>query len=146
MRRVVGDRPGDDHLVADIGVHRSAMVTDRFVDIEKEASNQVVHLEFTHLFSEPGRAGDIKEHHDPLFTGRPMVGSQHDTGQHRTTDQPTGFGDRADDERDGEPNGDDPRQGHAKPICREPAQPEGLGVKHKLQKDADGDQSSRATG
>ena len=78
------------------------MIADRFVDVEEEAGDQVVHSELTHFFGEPRRPGDIEEHHDQLFAGRTVVGSQHNAGDHRAADQPAGLGYRADDERYGE--------------------------------------------
>jgi hypothetical protein len=42
-RRVVRHRPGHDHLVPDIGVHRTAVVADRLVDVEEEARDEIVH-------------------------------------------------------------------------------------------------------
>ena len=53
-----------------IGVHRPAMIGDRFVDIEEEAGDQVMHLELAHFLGEPRRAGDVEEHHDQLFADR----------------------------------------------------------------------------
>jgi len=71
-----GNRPGDDHFVADIGVHCAAVVIERLVDIEKEARKQLLNPQFTHLLSECGRASNVEKHHDQLFEGGAMVGPQ----------------------------------------------------------------------
>jgi len=41
--RAAAERPGDDHRVADIGVHLAAIFGNWLVDIEKELGNEVVH-------------------------------------------------------------------------------------------------------
>jgi len=109
-RRVSRNWPCDDHLVADIGEHRAGVVADRFVDIEEEAGDQVVHAELAHFLGEPRQAGDIEEHYDPLLAGRTMIRSQHNAGEHRATDQPLGLSYDPGDKRYGEPDRDDPWQ------------------------------------
>ena len=75
IARVIGcNRPADDDLVADIGMHRAAMVADRFVDIEKETRDEVVHPKLAHCFGKARRVGDVEKHHDQLLADRTMVG------------------------------------------------------------------------
>ena len=106
-RRVVGHRPADDHLVADIGVHRAAEVADRLVDVEEEARDEIVHPELAHRLGEARRIGEVEEHHDQPPPGRTMIGPEENAGQKRAADQPLDLGRHADDHREGEAHRDD---------------------------------------
>jgi len=79
-RAVRIDRPGHDHLVADIGMHRPTMRRDRRLDVKEEACDQVVHLELAHGFGEQRRIGEIEEHNDQLLALRAMIGAERDVG------------------------------------------------------------------
>ena len=99
-RGIGSNRPADDHLVADIGVHRAAVVTDRSVDIEKEARDEVVHPKLAHCFGKARRVSDIEKHHDQLLANRTMVGPQNDACEKRAADQPPRLGHHADNQGD----------------------------------------------
>ena len=77
--RTACDRPGDDHLVADISVHRAVVVANGLVDIEEEPGNDVVYKKFPHVLGEPRRAGKIEEHDYQLFANWAMIGPQDHT-------------------------------------------------------------------
>jgi len=87
------------------------MIGDRFVDIEEEAGDQVMHLELAHFLGEPRRAGDVEEHHDQLFADWTMISPKDDAGEHRAADQPADLGERSEHERYGKADRHDPRQG-----------------------------------
>ena len=60
--RTACDRPGDDHLVADISVHRAVVVANGLVDIEEEPGNDVVYKKFPHVLAsrvEPARSRNM---------------------------------------------------------------------------------------
>jgi hypothetical protein len=64
------------------------MVIDRLVDIEEEASNEVVNAQLAQFFGERRGVRDIEKHRNQLLTDRPMIGSEHDTGEQWAADQP----------------------------------------------------------
>ena len=94
---LVGNGPADDHLVADIGVHSSLKVADRFIDVEEEPGDQVVDLHFAHRLREARRMGEIKEHDDQPLTGRTMIGPEQNAREQFAADQPPGLDHHADD-------------------------------------------------
>ena len=82
-RHPLVERPGDDHLVADIGMNLAAMGDDRIIDVVKEAREQILHTQFAHRFGERGRAGEIEKHQHALLR-RPgsAIPPQGDVQQH----------------------------------------------------------------
>src|ERR1700722_19286747 len=134
IARVIGcNRPADDDLVADIGMHRAAMVADRFVDIEKETRYEVVHPKLAHCFGKARRVGDVEKHHDQLLADRTMVGPQNDAGEKRAADQPPRLGHDADNEGESKADQDDSGQGDGQPERGEPVEMIALPVEQKLQ-------------
>src|SRR5690242_16188968 len=97
--RVDAERPGDDHRVADIGVHLAAIFGYRLVDIEKEFSDQIVDPELAHLFGKSRRGPDIEKHDDVLFALWPMVSAKQKAAEDAAADQPPKFEDSTDYQR-----------------------------------------------
>lgn len=135
---ILAQRPGNDDLVADIGVDLPVVVGNRLVDVEEEPGDQIMHPELAELLRERGRVGDVEKHDDPLFASRPMVGSEQKATEHAAADHPAELEDRANKQRDGKGNTDDERQLIGKPGSRQRK-----GIQHELETDGDGRQDCR---
>ena len=114
------------------------VVGNRLVDVEKEPGDQIVHAQLAQLLRERGRVGDVQKHDDPLFASRPMVGSEQKAAEDTAAYHPAELEDRANKQRRGKADDDDPRQ-----LIGEPALRQRKGVQHELEPDGDGRQDRR---
>src|ERR1700739_1368921 len=104
--RVLAQGPSNDTLVADIGVDFPVLIGNRFVDVEKEPSDQIVHAHLAQLLRERGRVGDVQKHDDTLFASWPMVGSQQKAAEDTAAYHPAELEDCADKQRRGKSDAD----------------------------------------
>ena len=137
------ERPGDNDLVADIGVDFAAMGDDRGIDVEEKAGEQILHAQLAHRFRERGRAGEIEKHQHALFPHRLAVAPEGHVEKHAAADQPYQFVGGADEQRSEEAQRNDPRKFTNQPVTLEP-----LSIKHHLQtqyRHRDGKRHGRGT-
>ena len=101
---------------------------DRLVDVEEEPREQFLHAHFAQRLGHGGGAGQVEEHHHPLFPDRMAITAEDDGEQHAAADQPRELEDRVEDHRQHERDGED----HGE-MFRQPGRRERFAVQHRLQ-------------
>ena len=127
-RHPLVERPGDDDLVADIGMNLAAMGDDRGIDVVEEAGEKILHAQFAHRLGERGGACEIEKHQHARFPHREAISTERDVEQHAAADQPCQFEGCTDEQRREEHQRKDPGKCVNQPLRLDP-----LSIKRRLQ-------------
>jgi hypothetical protein len=79
------ERPGDDHLIADVIVDLTAMPADRFGDGRENVPQQFLCGEIAPRFRVGGRADEIEEEEDALLADRAVVATEDQVAERTRT-------------------------------------------------------------
>jgi len=85
---LIGDRPRDHHLVADVLVDLAAVVRDRVRGGGEYTREEPVHRERPQALGDGRRTHDVDEQEQPRLGAQPVIPPEHDVEQGTSADEP----------------------------------------------------------